>query len=187
MGNYDSGTPVPAIPVSWSETPIVINITWAKKSHFVELREALEAMDGHYHVFNGNNSGAELPDVTVSWGEASNDIIVNETFVKASHFQEIIDYLKDFEEHYHYVSAYNHGIGSQGNSTTFSPSFTFEDDPIIVDVTWIKATAWEEVRNHLETCSSHIHTVCCECECQCTCTCQCECECTCTCTCDPEI
>jgi hypothetical protein len=181
MANYDSGTPVPATPVTWAETPLAINNTFARRSHLIELRTALESLDDHYHVFNGNNSQAELPDVTVSWAEASNDIKVNETFVKASHFQEIIEFIKDFDGHYHYVP----GIGGTGskNSTAYNPGFTFEDDPIVAEVTWIKASAWEEVRDHLESYAAHIHTVCCECECTCTCTCTCDCDCTCTCEC----
>jgi len=179
MSEYTSGTSSPAIPVSWAET-INQSSTDIKKSHLVELRAALTAMDGHKHVFNSITSGAELPNVSVSYAESNESIVVGVTDVKASHAQEVIDFQKDFEAHYHSV---NIGEGGPYNSSAFDPSFTFVDDPVVANQTDIKASAWTELRTHLETYSTHTHTVDCACECTCTCTCTCQCTCTCNCTC----
>ncbi|MDD5422045.1 MAG: hypothetical protein PHT32_01295 [Candidatus Omnitrophica bacterium] len=181
MADYVSGPPKDSggnpVPVTWTDDPIQQDITEPKKQHLVEMRAALQALDGHYHVFNGNDSQPELPDVAVSWLVPNANIIIDETFVAAQHINEIIGFIKNFVGHYHYVPGYGK------NSTTYSPSFSFEDDPVSVDVTWIKASAHEELRTHLESLAGHTHSVCCECECQCTCTCTCTCACTCTCEC----
>jgi hypothetical protein len=189
MTDFDSGYPSPSIPVSWTDDPLVSRETRIKKVHLTEMRAALEAMDGHIHTFNGNDSGAELPDVSVSWNTPDVDIIIGQTQPYSNHINEVIGFIKDFEGHYHNVPYYVPYGG--GDSTTYDPGFTFEDDPVVSHVTYIKASAWEELRSHLESYSTHIHTVCCECECQCTCTCTCtctcQCQCTCQCTCDAEI
>ena len=181
MGTYTSTPPKDSggnpIPVTWTDDPLEQDITNIKKTHIVEMRATLEALDGHYHTFNGFDSNAELPDISVSWAESNAEIIVDETPPKDQHTNEIIDFIKDFDGHYHYVPNYGK------NSSAYSPGFTFEDDPVTVDVTWIKASAHEELRTHLEALAAHTHTVCCECECTCTCTCTCDCDCTCTCTC----
>jgi hypothetical protein len=171
MASYISGTPSPSVPVSWSES-LNAQTTSVKKAHLAELRASLEALDGHIHVFNGNNSGAELPNVSVTWAEPTASIVVNTTPVKASHVNEVITYLKAFVGHKHNVPAYS------ADSTLFSPSLSFIDDPVVSLVTGIKAAAWNELRAHMETYSTHTHTVCCECECECTCTCTCQCQCT---------
>lgn len=181
MANYESGTPDPAIPVTWTDTPLVKQRTRVKKVHLVEIRDALEALDGHIHVFNTHNSGAELPNVNVTWIVPNVDIIQGTTRVEAAPVNEVIGYIKDFDDHYHNVPHYS------ADSTQYDLNPTFEDDPIISYVTFIKATAWEEFRDHLESYAAHTHIVCCECECTCTCTCTCECQCTCECTCDFEI
>lgn len=173
MAIYDSTTPSPAIPVSWVEDPLVCDISFIKKSHLIELRAVLTALDGHTHVFNSVTSGAELPDVTVTWAESNASIVVDTTFIKASHMQELIDYLKDFDAHYHSVGLPN----GPYNSTTYDPTLTFQDDPIIADVTFIKEKAWSELRTYSEGYASHIHSVNCSCECTCTCTCTCQCQC----------
>jgi len=192
MANYESGAALSsggaAIPVTWTDDPIVEDSRDipVKKVHLTEFRAALEALDGHYHVFNGNNSQSELPDVSVSWNEASVDIIVDQTEVKAEHVNEIIGFLQDFEDHYHYIPAWD------VNSDAYSPGFTWTDDPVVTDETEIKKEAFEdEVRTYLEALAEHTHNACCECECQCTCTCtctcQCQCDCDCDCTCDSHI
>lgn len=187
MGSIVSGPPKDSggnpIPVTWTDDPLTQDVTPVKKTHIVEMRVALEALDGHYHVFSGNNSNAETPDVAVSWAESNAELIVDETPPKASHTNEIINFIKAFDGHYHYVPAY--GL----NSNSYAPGFSFEEDPVVALVTWIKASAHEELRTHLESLAAHTHTVCCECECTCTCTCTCHCDCTCTCTCrcEPEM
>ena len=59
MGNYTSGPPKSSggnpIPAAWTDDPLVQDVTPIKKTHIVEMRACLEALDGHYHVFNGNN------------------------------------------------------------------------------------------------------------------------------------
>lgn len=178
-----SGTPSPAIPVTWTDDPLEVDKTNIKKTHIVEMRAALEALDGHIHVFAGHNSNVEDPDTTVTWAVANASIVVDKTEPLAAHFQEIIDFIKDFDNHRHYVPYYGK------NSTYYAPGFTFEDDPLVADITWIEQDANEELRTHLESLSTHTHEVCCECECTCTCTCTCHCDCTCTCTCrcEPEM
>lgn len=183
MALVESGTPSPTIPVTWTDDPLVVDKTFIKKTHITEMRAALEALDGHIHVFDGNDSGAELDDVSVTWAVADAAIIVDKTEPLAAHFNEIITYLKAFDNHRHYVVAYS------ANSSYYNPGFTFEDDPVVADVTWIEQDANEELRTHLESMAAHTHEVCCECECTCTCTCTCHCDCTCTCTCrcEPEM
>jgi len=170
MGNYTSSTSSPAIPVSWTDDPLVQYTTPIKKVHLTELRAALEAMDGHTHTFNTKTSGAELPNVSVSWAEASSSIVVGTTLIKAAHTQEIIDYIKAFDDHYHNVPDY-------GNSTQYNLNPTFIDDPVTTSIE-IKTTAWEQLRTYMESYGNHTHVVCCECECTCTCECQCTCTCT---------
>ena len=181
---YTSGTPVPSVPVSWTDIPLLSDITPVKRTHLMEMRIALEYLDGHYHVFNAIDSTDEKPGVSVTWAEPI--ITTDETWNKASHTQEVINYLIDFDGHYHTVTFPGYG---DADSTPFSPGFTFEDNPIQADVMWIKATAHNELRSHLEDMATHYHEACCECECQCTCTCTCNCDCTCTCECRcyPEL
>ena len=103
MGNYVSGAPKDSggnpIPASWTDDPLVQDVTPIKKTHIVELRACLAALDGHYHVFNGNNSNAELPDVAVAWAESNAQLIVDETPPKAAHTNEIIGFIKSFDGH----------------------------------------------------------------------------------------
>jgi len=178
MTQYASGTPVPTIPVTWTDDPFISDSIKSKKIHLVEMRAALEALDGHYHVFNSVNSQGELPNVAVAWVEASVAIIVDSTKIKASHYQEIIDFIKAYDGHYHYIPTW------AVNSTTLNSGFTFTADPLVQDVTWIDAFNHEELRSHIETLAAHVHGACCECECECTCTCTCTCQCQCDCNCD---
>ena len=167
MSNYTSGSPVPTIPVTWTDDPLIADTYKEKKIHLVELRAALEALDGHYHVFNGINSQGELPNVTVAWVESSASIIVDQTKIKAAHYQEVMDFIKAYDGHYHYVPAW------AVNSTTLNAGFVFTEDPLVQDVSWIKAYNNEEVRIAVEMLAAHVHGACCECECTCTCTCTC--------------
>lgn len=185
MPNYNSGTPSPAIPVSWTETISGGHVTAIKKAHTDELRAALTALDGHIHAFNSangyHNSQAELPNVSVSYAEA----ITVGLATKAQHINELADYVKAFDAHYHQIPNYDDNHATTKNSTTYDPTISITDDPKVANVTDIKAVHYNELRTYLEGFSTHIHSACCECECTCTCTCQCQgnCGCTCNCTC----
>ena len=56
MGNYTSGPPKSSggnpVPAAWMDDPLVQDVTPIKKTHIVEMRACLEALDGHFHVFN---------------------------------------------------------------------------------------------------------------------------------------
>lgn len=178
MTTYASGVPTPAIPVTWTDDPLVVDTTKVKAAHLTELRASLTALDGHKHVFNGVTSGVEAPDVSAPvWVEPT--ITVNVTPVKAAHMNELITYLKLWD------AAHYHTVSGMSNSTVYDPTYTFETDPVVADVDLPKASGWEELRTYLESFAVHTHSACCECECQCTCTCTCtgNCGCTCNCTC----
>ena len=183
MAQVTIGVPSPIIPVTWTDDPLQVDKTLIKKTHITEMRAALLALDGHVHVFGGNTSNAEDPAIVVTWAVSNANIVVDKTKPLAAHFQEIITFIKSFGNHRHYVPSYGK------YSEYYNPGFTFEDDPLVADVTWIEQDANEELRMHLESLATHTHTVCCECECTCTCTCTCHCDCTCTCECrcDPEM
>jgi len=194
MPNFTSTTSDPVISVSWVDT-LTVDVTKIKKSHLVELRTAVSELDGHVHTVARTSypsviSTTEIPDVSVTYVDSDASILVDQTKVKAQHMNELIGYLKDFDGHHHTLVNYDGQSGTAGqdmnkDTTTYDPTLTFTDDPIVADVTEIKAVHTTELRTYLEGFNIHTHDACCECECQCTCTCQCtgDCGCTCNCTC----
>ena len=174
MTTWASGYSVPNPQGAWDGS-IIANLTKVRRVHLIELREFLEDLDGHYHVFGSENGSARIPsDAYANWSDASVDVKAGETKIRAGHFLEIRNALGILDGHYHTA----HGL----NST-----------PKDIDTSWTSGTiaAEEKIRaDHISelrtVCSSlvdHTHIVCCECES----TCSCECTCTCECTCNGEI
>ena len=170
MTTWTSGSPVPNPSKTWNDDPVVASITEVRKQHLVELREALEIYDGHYHSFEGYTSGPELPDIAVSWEDATGDIHPKQTKIRAQHWTELRTTVENADNHYHNVPDLGY------DSTTLDLSVPGVWSTGLVAGSKPRKPHIDELRTCIATLSSHIHTACCdsECHCQCTCTCTCQ-------------
>jgi hypothetical protein len=168
MTTWNSGSPVPNPSNTWTNDPVVGDVTEVRAQHMEELRQALEYSDGHYHFFNGYTSGPELPDVSVSWSDPT--ITANSTKIRANHWLELRTYIEDFDGHYHNVP----DIGY--NSTTFDAEIPGTWSTGMAAGEKPKKDHIDELRHSIGLLHDHTHSCCCdaECPCQCTCTCQCQ-------------
>lgn len=188
MATYTSGAPTSSIPVTWNNDPLATDEDVAALDT-EELRSALEALATHKHIFPGSGdthvSNSPTPAVDVAW---TTDPVAANVNVEEYDMQELIDACKNVDGHYHVIVNYDTAHTTNVNSSTYTPGWTYETDPIVQDITNPKATAYELLRTHLEAAATHTHTAECSCECTCTCTCTCQsncgctCDCTCTCT-----
>jgi len=170
MPTWNSGSPIPNPSNSWSNVPIVSNVTSVRKAHLAELREALEKYDGHYHFFEGYTSGTELPDVSYSWTDPIGNIQPGTTHVRAVHWTELRAAVENANNHYHYVPDLSLNSNTLDLSVpgTWSTGMVAEEKP--------RKPHIDELRTSVGLLHSHTHVACCdsECHCQCTCTCQCQ-------------
>lgn len=184
MPNYDSGVPVPVPGTSWSDIPLSTSVQ-VKAAHTTELRSALTSLKTHYHNFphaaGSSNSGGPSPAIPDSWTDAPLD--VHNIHRKAIHVNELITAIKATDGHTHDIPLYDTDHTATKTSNPYAPGFTYLKDPIVAGADKPRSDIFNQLRSHLNSLASHIHTACCECECTCTCECQCTCECTCECTC----
>lgn len=174
MPTWYSGNPIPNPSNTWSNVPIVADVTAVRKAHLAELREALEDFSVHYHIFDGYTSGTELPDVSFTWTDAIEDIHPGTTKVRAVHWTELRSAVESSDGHYHYVPDINL------NSTTLDLEVPGTWSAGMVAGQKPKKTHIDELRHSIGRMHNHTHTACCDSECGCVsnnpCTCQEQCE-----------
>ena len=159
MTTWASTVPIPNPSNSWTDGTITAGATRVKLQHLVELREFMEGMDGHYHVFEEDIS-ASNPDMDTDWVEGTNDLEAGVTRVKASHWEELRESLENLGDHTHTAKGYT--------STTVDIDTTWtEDDPLVGETDYPKKTHIQDLRDACDILKNHTHTVCCDSECGC--------------------
>jgi hypothetical protein len=165
MTTWYAGAPIPDKAATWTDNIITAGTTTVKKRHLIELREMLETMHGHFHLFSDEASGTESPAGSVSWSDPSASIVADSTRVRAPHWNELRANLTAMNYHTHT----SHGQ----TSTSISYNVAWAT-PITADTTYPKKSHIDELRAACVILSGHTHTACCNAECGCNGTCGCQ-------------
>ena len=151
MGSTTSSVPIPNPYPGWSDSPVLASVTKVRKTHVDELRDFLEKMSDHVHLFSETTSQGPSPTTGVNWGE---EIKADETRVRDNHWLEVRSSLEDLDGHYHVVPGYSNSSSTKDIDTAWDATAGKEmqaGNKILVQHINEVRSACGELYNHTHT------------------------------------